>query len=379
MLTWKGTVVTVPYQSDSFIHSFRGRRRPKGGGGRGVPRSYCPPRFLGIAPAKRVKASFSSIVQEGISRRSSFQLARESAESDLDSGHLSPEHPTPFWKRPSSALYLQPGLLLPVTLGQAQQPTETSVFAQSRLQPASRPCSLPEKQPAELTRSRGRDEPSDFLCQGFIYYSVFHHPPPLQDQGLCSPTPRSLLPPQRNFQHDGPPPQSKPRIQPRPARPPGPKGPADHRDSVSSWQIFAKLKREREDPPLWMGGSEPCEPCVTAWNFLLSGMSPKEGGEASPPPAPSPISRPVSRCSPELGVRPDRGWGCWGFLLPQLMKSSEKTRSRQGSPGARGQPRPAGATRQRYQKFTPPQSYETIRICAALGRPGVGWGGGGPT
>lgn len=126
-----------------LIHSFlQGPEAPqRRGGGQGVPRSYCPPRFLGIAPAKRVKASFSSIVQEGISRRSSFQLARESAESDLDSGHLSPEHPTPFWKRPSSALYLQPGLLLPVTLGQAQQPTETSVFAQSRLQPASRPCS----------------------------------------------------------------------------------------------------------------------------------------------------------------------------------------------------------------------------------------------
>lgn len=83
---------------------------------------------------------------------------------------------------------------------------------------------------------------------------------------------------------DGPLPRSDPRTQRGPGRPLSPKWPANQRDPVSSWQMFAKLKREREQPPPRRGGNRPF---VTGWNFFLSGMSPLGGG---PPPTPSPLS-----------------------------------------------------------------------------------------
>lgn len=181
--------VTVPSPSDSFVSFIPSRTRdaPKAEkAGRGFPRSYRPPRLPGFAPAGRVEASFSAVVQAGVSNLEKLfaSVGPSPAESELDSGHLSPGHPTPFWKRPSSVPDLQARLPLPGTLGRARHP---SFSAQSRLRPASRLSSLPTRQPGELTGSQGWDEPSDFLCQGFISpFSSTHWPCRIRD---CAPWP----------------------------------------------------------------------------------------------------------------------------------------------------------------------------------------------
>lgn len=110
----------------------------------------------------------------------------------------------------------------------------------------------------------------------------FLQPASLSGSGNAAPP--GLLPHRGPFQRTGPYPKSDPRTQRGPGRPLSPKWPANQRDPVSSWQMFAKLKREREQPPPRRGGNRPF---VTGWNFFLSGMSPLGGG---PPPAPSPLS-----------------------------------------------------------------------------------------
>lgn len=65
-----------------------------------------------------------------------------------------------------------------------------------------------------------------------------------EDQGMA------LMPPpsQGTFQQERPLPQSNPKIQPVPALWSCPQWPANHRDSISSWQICKLKKRKKSSP-----------------------------------------------------------------------------------------------------------------------------------
>lgn len=371
--------VRTPSQSGSFIHSFRGARRPGGGEGgsptltvrQGSSALLPPSAFEQASPPLCWKES-----QEALrSCQHGFNWPK-SAQSDLDSGHL-PRHaiPPPPGRGPLLFFICSPPLPPPVSsqLGWVAL-RRPGLCSEQALTCKAGP--LPKKQPLQKGHpARAKGEPSDSLHQGFIFYFRFHYPLASKDQGLSSPHPRpkSLLPPQRAFQHDGPRPKANPESSSGPARPPGLKGPADHRDSVSSWQIFAKFKGERKDPP-----PTPHPRPVDGWKlaichrveFPLIRDVPLRRGGGLPSPIPS-ISRTVSRSSPELRVRWTEAGGHLGSPLPQLMKSAVQT----GLSGVIGQRPPSrqGPSRRRSQKYAPKvmKQFPSMRL-----QSGAGWGGG---
>lgn len=172
----------------SFIHS-GARGAPEAG--RGVPPLSLPAKAprLGFSPAKRVQASFSSIVQEGISRSSPFlptrfQLAQVGEVRFGQRPPLSPCRPTRFWKRPSSVLYLQPGhllLLLQGALSWAGRPFGDPGLCSGQV-PSCKHGSLPKKQPAE---GPGLSPPTPCIKDSFfISLSTTHWPRRIRD---CAP------------------------------------------------------------------------------------------------------------------------------------------------------------------------------------------------
>lgn len=171
-----------------------------------------------------------------------------------------------------------------------------------------------------------RDEASDFLCQG-IYLSFCVPPPTLasKTQGMC---PRAASHPREPSSRIDP----APRQTRNPARPPRPSG-QPQRDSVSSWQVLAKLKREREDLPPQMGGKWPF---VTGWS----------------PPAPLSYQQDCQQTHTRAPC-----WGGWGRPLQQLMRSCKITKTRQGPLGCK---RAAPCQELSRKRAPPPQRYQAI-------------------
>lgn len=180
------------------LYSFRGPGRPKVRRGV-IPCFYCPPLSL----AKPFKANVFPFVQERISRTSSllptrFQLASVGGARFGRHPTLSPHPPTPFWKRPRLFFHFQPASRPPPPaefLTRVQQPIETSIFGQSRLQPARRPRRFPKTRPAELSaaesarRRRPGMRPPTSCVKGFIFHSVFRRPHSPRRLRECAPEP----------------------------------------------------------------------------------------------------------------------------------------------------------------------------------------------
>lgn len=240
----QGGTSSIP-DPHAFIHS--GGEAPQS---RRPPFDWPPPPPQPFSH-QTLKASLSAIVRAGISRRSSLLPTRSqwpSGESGLEPGQPSP---------PPLLLDSQP---------MGSGPIETSISGQSRLQPAR--SSLAAEHAAQNSRGEKAREgpwpPGSRLTSYFV--STAHSPRGIGDhaQGFSQPREPSSK--------TGPSPRASPEPSPGPARPPTEsEWPASHRDSVSSWQTLAKLKRERKGPPPPMGGRWPF---VTGWKFLLSGMSP---------------------------------------------------------------------------------------------------------
>lgn len=163
------------------------------------------------------------------------------------------------------------------------------------------------------------------------------------------------------FQQERPPPQSNREIQPLPALRLPPKWPNDHRDSVSSWQISAKLKRKAPPP-----GTVDIGHGLQARISSYLGCPP--GGQslpALPPLLSAGLSADIHQ-SPVVTRRQG-----WGLCPPQLMKSSEITQSRQGSPGC-SRVSPTGAE---WGKSFSPKDIKQLP-CPAQISSGPGDGGG---
>lgn len=124
---------------------------------------------------------------------------RRSVEPDLDGIQRSAgTPPTPFWKRPPLFFHFQPASCPPPPaefLTRVQQPIETSIFGQSRLQPARRPRRFPKTRTAELSaaesarRRRPGMRPPTSCVKGFIFHSVFRRPHSPRRLRECAPEP----------------------------------------------------------------------------------------------------------------------------------------------------------------------------------------------
>lgn len=183
-----------------------------------------------------------------------------------------------------------PPLVCSPDLTTGSGPIDTSVSRQGRLRPERVPTHFRTSLPGNLHTARARDPPVP-------------SPLPSQDRGECpeaSPTlPREPSGTTKRTQNPGP--QST-------------RGrPANHRDSVSSWQMCAELERKKRPPPAEDGWKLAI--CHSV-EFPLIGDAPlREGGRAAGPPAPSPGSTAVRRRTPEPGVHTTEA-GARGALPP---------------------------------------------------------------
>lgn len=155
-------------------------------------------------------------------------------------------------------------------------------------------------------------------------------PTRLKDQGR---RPQAAPSPSEPSSTMAPDPKANPRSSPgRPAH----RVRGGQRDSVSSWQKFAKLEKEKRFSSLDGWKLAICHRV----EFPLIRDVPSGEGQDLPPPAPpqpSLLSAGLSADTHQSSlVKRGRDWGRWGLLLPQLMRSFKITRTRQGSLGCQG-------------------------------------------